>query len=372
MFLANQMHTAQRKLLRTCAMRSFQFAVAFDVDGVLYSGGPTHPIAGAVKTVQKLWNHPSLTHPRIPHVFLTNGTGKTEKDKAEELESFLSVPIMSSQVVLASSPMQDLAEKFSDDLVMFVSSSREFSEKVGALYGFKRVTTHQEYSQLHPVLVPNKKKLLKKPFGDVQENTQRLDEEAPVKAIFLLGSPDDWQIALQVCLDILRSKNGQCGFQHESDDGQTTPLYSGNPDLDYADLHTVPRLTLGAFRMCLEKLYFETLGRQLNVTLFGKPYPSVYDYAELALKKQAKMMGCQVKTIYAIGDNPKSDVKGANGAGEKWVSILTRTGNFKGETGQNDPDNPAKFVCQDVAEAWEYIEKREGLLQGDEAGVSKL
>ena len=37
-----------------------------------------------------------------------------------------------------------------------------------------------------------------------------------------------------------------------------------------------------------------------------------------------------IGNIYMIGDNPKSDIRGANNAG--WKSILVRTGVFKGET----------------------------------------
>ena len=57
--------------------------------------------------------------------------------------------------------------------------------------------------------------------------------------------------------------------------------------------------------------------------------------------------------IYAIGDNPRSDVRGANNAGDQWTSILVRTGCFQGEN--NDPDDPADIVVQDVREAMESI-----------------
>ena len=57
-----------------------------------------------------------------------------------------------------------------------------------------------------------------------------------------------------------------------------------------------------------------------------------------------------------IGDNPKSDIKGANENG--WISILVRTGLFKGE---NDEKNPAKYVVNDFKEAIELIFKLEGL-----------
>ena len=42
--------------------------------------------------------------------------------------------------------------------------------------------------------------------------------------------------------------------------------------------------------------------------------------------------------IWAVGDNPRSDVRGANAAGAPWVSVLVRTGVAK----ENDPADPAQ------------------------------
>jgi len=59
-----------------------------------------------------------------------------------------------------------------------------------------------------------------------------------------------------------------------------------------------------------------------------------------------------------IGDNPPSDIKGANKAGDEWFSILVRTGIFKGD---NDSQYPANFVCDNVGQAIDFILKRENL-----------
>lgn len=40
--------------------------------------------------------------------------------------------------------------------------------------------------------------------------------------------------------------------------------------------------------------------------------------------------------IYAVGDNPAADVRGANQAGGPWVSVLVRTGASVGWTGTGD------------------------------------
>lgn len=47
-----------------------------------------------------------------------------------------------------------------------------------------------------------------------------------------------------------------------------------------------------------------------------------------------------------IGDNPLSDIKGANDYHDNWQSILVRTGVFRGEV--NDLKNPADFVANNV------------------------
>lgn len=57
---------------------------------------------------------------------------------------------------------------------------------------------------------------------------------------------------------------------------------------------------------------------------------------------------------YAIGDNPASDIEGANGAG--WESILVQTGVFKADQGHH----PAKHVVHDVKEALRLILELEG------------
>jgi len=88
-----------------------------------------------------------------------------------------------------------------------------------------------------------------------------------------LSVTDDWGLSLQVCLDILRS-DGVPGLDHSSDT-QVVRLFSGNPDLDYGAVHSLPRITLGAFRRCLETLFLDTTGRNLEAEFFGKPYPQI-------------------------------------------------------------------------------------------------
>ena len=67
-----------------------------------------------------------------------------------------------------------------------------------------------------------------------------------------------------------------------------------------------------------------------------------------------------------IGDNPKADIRGARQRGGTWRSILVRTGVYNSpnhinnsntsiNSSDNDPDDPADVVCNDVNEAVNYI-----------------
>ena len=53
----------------------------------------------------------------------------------------------------------------------------------------------------------------------------------------------------------------------------------------------------------------------------------------------------ELTTIYGVGDNPLTDIRGANNAGKPWQSVLTRTGIFHG--GLNDLKDPAHMVVEE-------------------------
>ena len=57
-----------------------------------------------------------------------------------------------------------------------------------------------------------------------------------------------------------------------------------------------------------------------------------------------------------IGDNPKSDIEGANKR-DNWISILVKTGVYK----PGESTNNAKHVVEDMKEAYNLILKLENL-----------
>jgi ribonucleotide monophosphatase NagD (HAD superfamily) len=71
----------------------------------------------------------------------------------------------------------------------------------------------------------------------------------------------------------------------------------------------------------------------------------------------------QISNFYMIGDNPRSDIEGANKKG--WISILVKTGVFDpnaatSENG-NDRENPASYVVADMQAAVELVFELEKL-----------
>jgi ribonucleotide monophosphatase NagD (HAD superfamily) len=113
----------------------------------------------------------------------------------------------------------------------------------------------------------------------------------------------------------------------------------------------LPRYGAGAFRAVMEDLYFRTTGEHLDQTTFGKPEPTSFAYAESLIDKQH----ANVERIYMIGDNPATDIKGANAVGGRWKSILTLTGMHPGP--DNHDEHTAYQVVKDVGEALAFMKQ---------------
>jgi ribonucleotide monophosphatase NagD (HAD superfamily) len=83
--------------------------------------------------------------------------------------------------------------------------------------------------------------------------------------------------------------------------------------------------------------------------VYGKPMDLTYDYTKEVLNTLAFESGVKIERIYAIGDNPESDICGANK--QNWYSILVQTGLYL----ENHDVHIAKAVCKDVKAAFEHI-----------------
>jgi ribonucleotide monophosphatase NagD (HAD superfamily) len=131
----------------------------------------------------------------------------------------------------------------------------------------------------------------------------------------------------------------------------------------------LPRLGQGGFREAFAGLWAATTGNAaLEKTVMGKPYQPTYEFAERLLRKYRKNLYSSVglndplRRVYMIGDNPESDIRGANGYrspyGSEWRSCLVETGVYAG--GEHSEGARPDVVSKDVGEAVKWALKDSG------------
>jgi len=135
----------------------------------------------------------------------------------------------------------------------------------------------------------------------------------------------------------------------------------------WANEYPHPRLGQGGFRAALNGVWKTVSGgKELEATTIGKPHQHTYAYAEDVLTAwrtrqlgQEKGGHPELKRVYMVGDNPASDIAGANGhrslRGIEWVSVLVRSGVFR----DGDYDGGALMVVDHVGEAVRSAVERE-------------
>ncbi|KAN0047457.1 hypothetical protein ACTA71_001839 [Dictyostelium dimigraforme] len=345
--------------------KSSSFGIVFDIDGVLMRDGVIIPDA---TQALKLLEDKESGEPKIPYIFMTNNGGFTEEEKANKISKVLQYNIQSDKVMVAHTPVKPLAEKYKDSDVLLVSKTHETSKKLADWYGFKNYKSFQQYIEERPFLCPSKYSTfwtqgVSSEYVIKKDNSSR---QLPIKSIILLEEPSDWGECIQVVSDILQSKDGLLRKDYiNRSEVQSIDLHICNPDFSYGGEFVLPRYTMGALLECIKLLFKTETGRDLIYTLYGKPYPLTYEYGKQLISNQISKLGFKnsyqnLKHIYAIGDNPYSDIKGANNLEkEGWISILVRTGCFKGEG--NHHEIPAKYVVDNVYDAIKLILKLECL-----------
>ncbi|KAJ5239643.1 hypothetical protein N7468_004262 [Penicillium chermesinum] len=358
----------QRQSLRGPGQRAFQtaaktripdFAFAFDIDGVLLRA--SKPLPGAADSLAL------LKEQGIPFILLTNGGGKHETARVAEISEKLNVPLDASHIVQSHSPFAELvkgpdeASALENKCVLVAGGDGDGCRRVAEQYGFRNVVTPGDIFMANPSIWP-----FSKNFSEYYKTFARplpkpLDPTDPAKglkidAIFVFNDPRDWGLDTQVIMDILLSRQGLVGTLSEKNGQTNLPnhgyqqdgqphLYFSNPDLFWAAAYPLPRIGQGGFREALEGVWAATTGGpskgiELQKTVIGKPYQRTYEFAELQmLRNRSKVFGSiadqtPLQQVYMVGDNPESDIRGANSYrsphGSSWKSILVRTGVYPG------------------------------------------
>ncbi|KAL3149471.1 hypothetical protein ABBQ32_002255 [Trebouxia sp. C0010 RCD-2024] len=323
-----------------------EFGFVFDIDGVLIRGWDLLP--NAKEALKKV--HDS----GVPYLFVTNNGMDTEDERAKILSDQFDIPVTNKSMVLNHSALQNHANDFGDNLVLVTGYSRTDLKGILTSYGFKNVALIADYAACHPHALPNKK------YGKPQDRDWA---DKPVAAVVVVETPENWHEDLQIICDLLRS-NGNIN-ELATDNKQHVKLFNCNFDFTYAEHFHTARFGPGAFIHLLDVLFHETTGRHIEIIRHGKPNKPAYDIAAKKLQAQLDVLAKKtpgsenkshkLKHVYAVGDNPKSDVRGANSAGNMYRSILVCTGVYKGGVDSNDEQDPAHYVVQGVGEAVDKV-----------------
>ncbi|THC91602.1 hypothetical protein EYZ11_008945 [Aspergillus tanneri] len=373
-----------RRKLQTAALgasspsRIPEFAFAFDIDGVLLRA--SKPIPGAAESIALLKDQ------GIPFILLTNGGGKHESERVAEISEKLQVPLDPSVIIQSHTPFAELVRgpdelsALENKCVMVVGGDGDSCRRVAERYGFKNVVTPGDIFMANPNHWPFSKVFRKYYEGFARPLPNPCGSKDPteglkIDAIFVFNDPRDWALDAQVILDVLLSSQGILGTFSEKNgctdlpnrgylqDGQP-PLYFSNPDLVWAAAYHLPRLGQGGFREALEGTWAAITGGpskgvELKKTIIGKPYQGTYEYAEnQLLRNRSRAFGTHlqqpIRNIYMVGDNPESDIQGANTYrsphGSQWHSLLVRTGVYSG----GEPTWTPQAIVDNVQKAVEY------------------
>ncbi|KAI1056559.1 hypothetical protein NW752_005329 [Fusarium irregulare] len=317
-------------------------AFAFDIDGVLVHGDRLIPEG---KKALEILNGDNELGIKIPHIFLTNGSGKIETARCAQLEKILGNPVSTDQFIQSHTPMSALSEYYSTVLVVGGEGYR--CREVAEQYGFRNIIVPNDIVAWDPTIAPYRV------FTEEERATSRPRDftKICIEAIMVFSDSRDYATDMQIIMDVLRSKNGRLGTVAEDPVAERVPIYFSQGDLLCPTEHPTPRMSQGAFRIGLEAMYKALTGADLERVVYGKPELATYKYADDVLTSwMGEIHGEErlPENIYMIGDNPASDIVGGNMYG--WNTCLVRTGVFQG--GDNDPENPANFgVFPNVLEA---------------------
>ncbi|UZJ54896.1 hypothetical protein CBS101457_004216 [Exobasidium rhododendri] len=314
--------------LSSSACTSKQVAFAFDIDGVLKAGHNVLP--AAIRALSILEGNNSLKK-KVPYIFITNGGGIAETDRAQNLSRELQVEVSPHQVVQAHTVMQSLSKRFGEKPILMIGgpdnppgACREIMKD----YGFKDVYTAHDIHTWQRSSWPFSRPQAK------QEKSIRLADFTQVhfSAVLVFHDSRDWGRDIQYMCDVLRSPSGAMGTVGNDKHPQPFLAFS-HGDLLWGNDFATSRFGQGAFQTAFRAVYEETSGRKLEATTFGKPQKLTYEYANELLKEKVLMMEGKVEdlNVWMVGDNPASDIAGANDFG--WKSALVRTGVYRSETG---------------------------------------
>ncbi|KAI0797137.1 HAD-like domain-containing protein [Abortiporus biennis] len=295
-------------------------AFSLDIDGVLIRGPNVLP---AAKRALSMLEGKNPLNIKIPYILLTNGGGIGEEERCRKLTEKLGFHIKPTQYIQAHTILKSVVHKYTDVPILALGGLHDDIRKVAESYGFKKAYTSLDVHAWNPSVWPFHK------LSDAERaSTKPVDfSKTPIHAIFVFYDPRNWSLDIQIICDTLMS-GGIIGGPYVKPWTTKIPLVFCNPDLIWRSDFDRPRLGQGAFREAFQAVFKGMTGSEYPHIQFGKPTAATYKFAEKVLKDRLEeIQGSPVTHmphVYMVGDNPESDIAGANAAG--WSSILVRTG----------------------------------------------
>ncbi|WRT68322.1 TIGR01456 family HAD hydrolase [Kwoniella shivajii] len=335
-----------------------KLAFAFDIDGVLKQGH--HNVLPQAKRVLRLLSGADGRLPKpIPFLLITNGGGVPDEERRKALSEELGVELTENQLVQSHTPIKDYVDKYRENPVLIVGGKGESCRRVAESYGLKHAFIPQDIVAWKPSIWDRTE------LTEAERSFVRTEDfsNIPFSAALILHDTHDWGRDITLILDLLSSDKGIFGTRREghnrADVKGDVELVFSNADVEWRSDWPIPRLGQGAFRLSLESVYKETTGLDLPYKQFGKPFKATYDFSELMLRRYLSSVGRDPKgplNVYMVGDNPLSDIDGANRHG--WSSILVRTGVFHDTHGEK-PSHTPTIICDDVEKGVEWAIEQE-------------
>lgn len=401
--------------------RVASYAFCFDIDGVILRGPDTIP--EAVEAI-RLLNGENKYNIKVPSIYVTNGGGKPELTRAEDLSKRLQTNIRVDQIIQGHTPMRDLVPIYENVLV--VGGIGNVCRNVAESYGFKNVYTPLDILKWNPAVSP---------YHDLTEEelicckTNVDFSKISIDAILVFADSRNWAADQQIILELLLSKKGVMGTESKTF-VEGPQIYFAHSDFIWATNYKLSRYGMGALQVSIAALYREHTGHELKVHRFGKPQLGTFKFANKVLSKWRKgMLDEHLKklpvndpnasqadilvseegeefinpakldagdysddeeesdeetgktigkmgeltildkitlqlppasTVYFVGDTPESDIRFANSHDDSWFSILVKTGVYQDGT---EPKYKPKHLCANVLEAVKFAIEREHELE---------
>lgn len=292
--------------------RVASYAFCFDIDGVILRGPNTIPEA---VEAMKLLNGENKYNIKVPSIFVTNGGGKPEQVRADDLSQKLHTEVRVDQIIQGHTPMRDLVPLYENVLV--VGGVGNVCRNVAESYGFKNVYTPLDILKWNPAVSP---------YHDLTEEEHTCSKcnldfsKISIDAILVFADSRNWAADQQIILDLLLSKNGVMGTQSTTfDEGPL--IYFAHSDFIWATNYKLSRYGMGALQVSIAALYREHTGKELKVHRFGKPQQGTFKFANKVLSKWRQgMLDEHLKKTHVNDPNAAEADILVNDEGEEFIN----------------------------------------------------